>query len=72
MYEGLGIGTIGAMVGAGAGLGAAAMFVGQPPVRLLWTAAIAVGVGPILATAAAVIPAVLQRRAPMSILLAEE
>jgi ABC-type antimicrobial peptide transport system permease subunit len=72
MYEGLGIGTIGAIVGAGAGLGAAAMFVGQPPIGLLWTVAITVGVGPLLAAAAAVIPAVLQRRVPMSILLAEE
>ncbi|MDT5026449.1 MAG: hypothetical protein QOE61_2875, partial [Micromonosporaceae bacterium] len=30
------------------------------------------GVGPLLAAAASVIPAVLQRRVPMSILLAEE
>jgi len=71
-YEGLGMGLLGAAAGAGIGLAAAAWFVGELSPSLLRAAVLTAGAGLAIATAAAVVPAVLQRRAPMSILLAEE
>jgi hypothetical protein len=61
----------GSLIGARAGLAAAAWFAGALPARLLAIAAAAVVAG-ILITAAALPPAALLRRLPTAHLLAEE
>jgi len=72
VYEGAGIGSIGVVAGAGAGLAAASRFAGVLDARLTWLA-VAVAVAGVLAAAAAgAVPALLQRRLPVSTLLAEE
>jgi putative ABC transport system permease protein len=70
--EGAIIGVTGSLAGAGLGLGAAAWFAGQLPVRLLAIAAAAVAAGIIVTVAAALLPAALLRRLPAAYLLAEE
>jgi hypothetical protein len=71
-FEGLGIGLLGAVTGAVAGLAGAARFAGTLSPDQLWlAAALALG-GALAAGAAATLPALLQRRLPVSTLLAEE
>jgi hypothetical protein len=70
--EGAVIGVTGSLIGAGLGLGAAAWFAGQLPVRLLAIAAVAVAAGIISTAAATLVPAALLRRLPAAHLLAEE
>lgn len=70
--EGVIIGVTGSLIGAGAGLAAAAWFAGQLPARLLAVAAAAVAAGIIITAAAALLPAALLRRLPAAQLLAEE
>jgi putative ABC transport system permease protein len=71
-YEAIGIGLIGATVGAALGLVGAARFAGGFPIGLGWAAAGAVGAGLLLTGVAAQVPVLLARRIPMSTLLAEE
>jgi hypothetical protein len=71
-YEGVGIGVLGAASGAAIGLFGAAQFAGTGPRDLLWPAAAVVAVAVLAAGAAALVPASLQRRLPVSALLAEE
>jgi putative ABC transport system permease protein len=70
--EGAVIGVTGSLIGAAAGLGAAAWFTGQLPARLLAVAAVAVAAGIIVTAVAALPPAALLRRLPAAHLLAEE
>jgi hypothetical protein len=70
--EGAVIGLLGSLAGAVAGLGAAALFTGQFPARLLLAAAAAVLAGVLVTVAAAFLPAQLLRRLPAAQLLAEE
>ncbi|WP_433610260.1 FtsX-like permease family protein [Dactylosporangium sp. CA-139114] len=70
--EGFGIGVLGGLLGAGLGLGGAAWLVGAVTVGLLWTAAAALAGGALVATAAAIVPALLLQRLPTARLLAEE
>ncbi|MFG1915669.1 FtsX-like permease family protein [Micromonospora sp. NPDC048898] len=71
-YEGLLIGALGAVAGAGIGLAGAAWLVGGLPVALVLVAA-AVALGGVLVTClAALVPAALLRRLPTARLLAEE
>jgi ABC-type antimicrobial peptide transport system permease subunit len=70
--EGALIGLAGAVIGAGAGLGAAAGFTGQLTPRLFLAAALAAVAGVLLTAAAAVPPAQLLRRLPAAQLLAED
>jgi putative ABC transport system permease protein len=70
--EGAIIGVTGSLVGAGAGLGAAAWFAGQLPARLLVIAAAATAAGILITATAALAPAALLRRLPTAHLLAEE
>lgn len=71
-YEGLGIGVIGVAVGVAAGLwGAAKLGIGVSG-RLPLTAVTSAVAGLVMVGLAAVVPALRQRRMPMSELLAEE
>jgi putative ABC transport system permease protein len=70
--EGAIIGVTGSLIGAAAGLGAAAFLAGHLPGRLLAIAAAAVAAGIIVTAAAALLPAALLRRLPTAHLLAEE
>jgi putative ABC transport system permease protein len=71
-YEGLGIGALGAVTGAAAGLGGIGWLVGELTPGLVWLAAIAAVAGIAVAGAVAAVPALLLRRLPLSTLLAEE
>ncbi|MET8044556.1 FtsX-like permease family protein [Micromonospora sp. NPDC005215] len=71
-YEGLLIGALGAVAGAGLGLAGAAWLVGALPAALVLVAA-AVALGGVLLTClAALVPAAMLRRLPTARLLAEE
>jgi putative ABC transport system permease protein len=70
--EGATIGITGSLAGAALGLGAAAWFAGQLPVRLLAVAVAAVVAGIVITVAATLLPAALLRRLPAAHLLAEE
>jgi putative ABC transport system permease protein len=70
--EGAMIGIVGSLIGAGAGLGAAAEFAGQVTHRLLVVAAVAAATGILITVAAALVPAALLSRIPAAHLLAEE
>jgi putative ABC transport system permease protein len=70
--EGAIIGVTGSLVGAVAGLAAAAWFAGQLPARLIAIAAAAVVAGMLITAVAALLPAALLRRLPTAHLLAEE
>jgi ABC-type antimicrobial peptide transport system permease subunit len=71
-YEAMGIGVIGATVGAAAGLVGAAQFAGGFPIGLGWASVGALAVGVVLTGMAALVPFLLQSRIPVSALLAEE
>jgi hypothetical protein len=62
-FEGLWIGALGALGGAGVGLAAAAVFAGSLPVALLLTTAAAALAGTLLAGGAGLVPAAWLRRA---------
>ncbi|WP_433051279.1 FtsX-like permease family protein [Dactylosporangium sp. CS-033363] len=70
--EGFGIGVLGGLLGAGAGLGGAAWLVGTVTTGLIWTAVAALAAGALVATVAAIVPALLLQRLPTARLLAEE
>ncbi|MDG6103594.1 ABC transporter permease [Dactylosporangium aurantiacum] len=70
--EGLGIGVLGGVLGAGLGVAGAAWLVGDLTGGLLTTAAWAVAAGAVLAAGAALVPAVLLQRLPTAQLLADE
>jgi hypothetical protein len=72
VLEGVWTGALGALVGGVAGLAGAAVFAGALPTELLWTTAAAAAVGTLLASLAALAPAVWLRRTPTVPLLAEE
>ncbi|GIJ80126.1 FtsX-like permease family protein [Micromonospora phaseoli] len=71
-YEGLFLGALGALAGAGLGLGAAAWLVGDLPAALVLVAAAGALVGVLVTGLAALVPATLLRRLPAARLLAEE
>ncbi|MBX6749357.1 MAG: ABC transporter permease [Micromonosporaceae bacterium] len=71
-YEGLGMGLIGALTGAAAGIALAVEFAGTAPTELVWVTTATVTAGLLLTGLAALVPALLQRRIPVSTLLAEE
>jgi ABC-type antimicrobial peptide transport system permease subunit len=71
-FEGLGMGLVGGVLGAGAGLAGAARFAGALPAPLVATAAGVAAGGLALTGLAALVPAQLQRRISMATLLAEE
>jgi putative ABC transport system permease protein len=71
-YEGLVIGVIGALVGAGVGLGGAALMVGAAPAELIVTGGATALAGVAVAGLSALVPAALLRRMPIARLLAEE
>jgi ABC-type antimicrobial peptide transport system permease subunit len=71
-YEGLGLGALGAIAGAAAGLGAAAWLVGEIPARLALVAGLTAATGTLVAGLASAVPAILLRRIPTARLLAEE
>ncbi|MFG2040742.1 FtsX-like permease family protein [Dactylosporangium sp. NPDC048998] len=70
--EGFGIGVLGGLLGAGLGLAGAAWLVGAVTTGLVWTAIAALAAGAAVATAAALVPALLLQRLPTARLLAEE
>ena len=71
-YEALCMGTLGAVLGGGAGLAAVAWFAGRlEPVMVLLTGGVALAAVAV-AGVAAVVPALALRRLPLSTLLAEE
>ncbi len=71
-YEGLLLGGLGALAGAGLGLAAAAWLVGEVPHALLLVAAGTAAGGILLSGLAALVPTALLRRLPIARLLAEE
>lgn len=71
-YEGLGIGVLGAVLGAGAGLLGVLWYTGQLNQDMLWLAATVAAGAVAVAGLAAMVPALLLRRFPLSTLLAEE
>jgi hypothetical protein len=71
-YEGLLLGGLGALAGAGLGLAAAAWLVGEVPPALLLVAAVTAAGGILLSGLAALVPTALLRRLPIARLLAEE
>jgi len=71
-YEGLGIGVLGAVLGAGVGLLGVTWFAWRINAGIVWLAAAVAAGAVLLAGLAAVVPALLLRRLPLSILLAEE
>lgn len=71
-YEGLGIGVLGAVLGVAAGLGGVSWFAGQVNENLFWLASGVAAGAVVVAGLAAVVPALVLRRLPLSTLLAEE
>ena len=71
-YEAMGIGLIGASVGAATGLVGAARFAGGLPLGIGWATVSALAVGVMLSGVAALVPVQIQSRIPLSTLLAEE
>ncbi|MGW4892483.1 FtsX-like permease family protein [Kitasatospora sp. NPDC004240] len=72
LAEGVLLGTLGALAGAGLGLAATAVLAGALPAALLVTAAAVAAGGVLLTAAASLVPAALLRRAPIGRLLTEE
>jgi putative ABC transport system permease protein len=71
-YEGLGIGALGALLGATVGLFGIARFVGQVSPAMIRTAGLTALAATLLAGLAAAVPALILRRMPLATLLAEE
>lgn len=71
-YEGLAIGVLGGIAGAGVGLLGTAWIVGSWSGSLLWLAAIVAVAAIVIAILSSLIPALLLRRFPLATLLAEE
>ncbi|MET9317702.1 FtsX-like permease family protein [Kribbella sp. NPDC003505] len=72
VYEGIGLGLLGVVLGAGAGLAGAAWFVGDLHSALIWAAVDTALAGLLVAGFAALVPALWLRRLPTSALLADE
>jgi hypothetical protein len=71
-YEGLGMALLGGGAGAGLGLWAATQFAGGAPRPVLYAALGCATASLVVVLLAALVPVALQRRVPMSTLLAEE
>jgi ABC-type antimicrobial peptide transport system permease subunit len=71
-YEGVCMGILGALLGAGAGVAGAGWLVGAVPPGLITTAVLTAAAGVLVAGLSARVPAVLLRRLPIARLLAEE
>ncbi|MDO3702534.1 ABC transporter permease [Micromonospora sp. C28SCA-DRY-2] len=71
-YEGLLLGALGALAGAGLGVGGAAWLVGDVPGALVLVAGLTAAGGVLLTATAALAPATLLHRLPTARLLAEE
>ena len=70
--EGVGMGLLGSVVGAGAGLALAAAFAGTLRPALVTTAAAGIAAGTLVAAAAVLLPVAMLRRLPTARALAEE
>ncbi|MDG6110024.1 hypothetical protein Daura_20905 [Dactylosporangium aurantiacum] len=70
--EGLGIGVAGGILGAGAGLAAASLFVGHTSADLVLVGLLAALAGTLLAGVSAALPALPLSRRPVARLLAED
>ncbi|HTJ34548.1 MAG TPA: FtsX-like permease family protein [Dactylosporangium sp.] len=70
--EGFGIGLLGGLFGGGLGVAGTAWLVGTVTAGLVWTAVATLAAGALVATAAALVPALLLQRMPTAQLLAEE
>ncbi|MFI5832368.1 FtsX-like permease family protein [Micromonospora sp. NPDC051300] len=71
-YQALFLGGLGALTGAGLGLGGAAWLVGDVPAALVAVAAVVAAAGVLVTCLAALVPTGLLRRLPTARLLAEE
>ena len=71
-YEGMCIGVLGALIGAGAGLAGAGWLVGGVSPGLVTTGVLTAVAGVLVAGVSALVPALLLRRLPIARLLAEE
>lgn len=71
-YEGLGMGVLGGVLGAVAGLVGATWFAGQLSLAMVLLAVATAASATVVAGAAAILPALVLRRLPLSTLLAEE
>ena len=71
-YEGLGMGVLGAVLGAGAGLVAVLWFAGSLDAGVVWPALGVASGAVVVAGLAAVVPALVSRRLSLSTVLAEE
>jgi ABC-type antimicrobial peptide transport system permease subunit len=71
-YEGLGMGVLGGVLGAVAGLVGATWFAGQLSLAMVLLAVATAAAATVVAGAAAILPALVLRRLPLSTLLAEE
>jgi putative ABC transport system permease protein len=71
-YEGLAIGVLGGVAGAGVGILGTLWIVGSWSGALLWLAAIVAAAAIVIAILSSLLPALLLRRFPLAILLAEE
>jgi putative ABC transport system permease protein len=71
-YEGLGVGLLGATIGATAGLAGVSWFVGDLRTSLIWTTAGTAVAGLLVSALAAMTPALWLRRLPVTALLTED
>jgi putative ABC transport system permease protein len=71
-FEGLGLGVIGSLTGAAAGLAGAAALAGALPLPLLAVTAVAVAIGTLIGGAASVVPVALLGAQPLGPALAAE
>ncbi|MFI7490555.1 FtsX-like permease family protein [Micromonospora echinaurantiaca] len=72
IYEALGVGALGCVLGVAAGLGSAALLVGRVDGRLAVLALAVTGAALLLTVLAALVPAILIRRLPTAALLTDE
>ncbi|MDO3703196.1 ABC transporter permease [Micromonospora sp. C28SCA-DRY-2] len=72
IYEALGVGALGCVLGVAAGLGSAALLVGRVDGRLAALALAVTGAALLLTVLAALVPAILIRRLPTAALLTDE
>ncbi|WP_430501494.1 FtsX-like permease family protein [Micromonospora trifolii] len=72
IYEALGVGVLGCVLGVAAGLGSVALLVGRVDGRLAMLALAVTGTALLLTVLAALVPAILIRRLPTAALLADQ
>ncbi|MBM0202110.1 hypothetical protein JNW90_02460 [Micromonospora sp. STR1s_5] len=72
IYEALGVGVLGCVLGVAAGLGSVALLVGRVDGRLAMLALAVTGAALLLTVLAALVPAIVIRRLPTAALLADQ